>query len=1136
MKDVISRCIKNGRSLFYNYPYPAKLFYSNFQPLVRLYFFQGNFTHWLDGSPLHNTDWNSKQLAYQWPDGIALYKYVNGKYFNVDNFTINIMSVLQLTSRQEQPVYDLSENCTGVFTFTGCRPRGWVVIPCKQKFYTTFVCVSHYRNKVKTNYKSELNPSFLGVSTKLVCPEGWLLISEKCVKFKQLTFTTSFSEADDICRLEDSRLLSIKNIMPLRKTKFTNIRVLSLFSDYISYITSKVCGFESFFNYKKLSEQIIGIPFLYDKKPEELSHVEPILNIFRDMTGFDVLLPIIETSTNSCWILEYSFWQAHHMKIDKAHGELVMALKPRLCFISFQITPFVCERTPNSLNSTCITGHFTCVDKTCILSIYVCDTVSDCMHGEDEVECPDMNYTTNSFFDTLGISIPMIPCTKNMNNVSKIEWITYDHIHSFCDGIYDCNIIDEKLCSHGYMKPIHVSQRNSLEQKELVRESLGHKYVEAQGLISILQHTLIDVMNTRQLNKSSSTVKTLFKCGFNFLKELAVTNITVHNSSSEIDSDLTLSCPETTYSHTIYDYCTISSEYPCGYGRYSLLCRHIDCPGMFKCKSHACIRLSSMCDGYIDCPLAEDEFNCLNISCPGLLKCRQENRCIGLDQLCDGSRDCTNSFDDEVLCTTCPPGCICMGYTITCVDIETNIYNISFSFDAKAIILKGAINTLSLNLHNIETKNIVLIDISFCQIHRIIFHDSNRMSKKTNVFSLNVSGNNFRNDSMLLMNIFRNIMLINFSSNFLTSLRNSSFFNLKHLSILNINDNPISYIKFSSFLHLNNLLALSIKGIYILKDNIRIDMHDLYNSFQILTDDPLLCCCFPSNFRCITPFQFSCYGLIPSFSNEVIITCLAISSFTFAFLITGKYILFLIRQSKRNIMLPVLINMGISENLLSAYIISILIANNHNVNIVYWQRGNICKVLHACFVMTLVSNIMLRTTATLVLCLKIIYPYRHQCRWLQSTWFISISIWLIVILVCINHIISLNMFYSHNVFCTYWCQGADKLVHLKVVVSLLELFCIVLLVACTLIIENTLTKSEDFIKLGGNTKVNYASKVVLPLAVETVVELLFRFSSIILFILEILPIINLDNACMIFVGYIIPLKSIISLSARQLKK
>ena len=127
---------------------------------VRLLFFQGNFTHWLDGSPLHNTDWNSKQLAYQWPDAIALYKYVNGKYYNVDNFTINIMSVLQLTSRQEQPVYDLSENCTGVFTFTGCRPRGWVVLPCKQKFYTAFVCVSHSRNKVKTNYKSELNPSF----------------------------------------------------------------------------------------------------------------------------------------------------------------------------------------------------------------------------------------------------------------------------------------------------------------------------------------------------------------------------------------------------------------------------------------------------------------------------------------------------------------------------------------------------------------------------------------------------------------------------------------------------------------------------------------------------------------------------------------------------------------------------------------------------------------------------------------------------------------------------------------------------------------------------------------------------------------------------------------------------------------
>ena len=48
-----------------------------------------------------------------------------------------------------------------------------------------------------------------------------------------------------------------------------------------------------------------------------------------------------------------------------------------------------------------------------------------------------------------------------------------------------------------------------------------------------------------------------------------------------------------------------------------LHCRHVLCPGMFKCRHNYCIYIVAICDGVVDCPESEDERSCLNIYCPG---------------------------------------------------------------------------------------------------------------------------------------------------------------------------------------------------------------------------------------------------------------------------------------------------------------------------------------------------------------------------------------------------------------------------------------------------------------------------------------------------------------------------------------
>ena len=51
------------------------------------------------------------------------------------------------------------------------------------------------------------------------------------------------------------------------------------------------------------------------------------------------------------------------------------------------VTGIICEKTLSHYLLTCKKDHFQCSEFMCILSIYVCDQVSDCFDGSDEIRC-----------------------------------------------------------------------------------------------------------------------------------------------------------------------------------------------------------------------------------------------------------------------------------------------------------------------------------------------------------------------------------------------------------------------------------------------------------------------------------------------------------------------------------------------------------------------------------------------------------------------------------------------------------------------------------------------------------------------------------------------------------------------------
>ena len=283
--------------------------------------------------------------------------------------------------------------------------------------------------------------------------------------------------------------------------------------------------------------------------------------------------------------------------------------------------------------------------------------------------CPERNYTTQLLSHINMHLDSQILCLINKNNT-----LIYTHVHSLCDGMQTCIIVNEDLCSYRETKPIYKSSRYLLNTDQYVTSTIVQvNFVDAA---MVAWHDPEDKTLKLAMRNPSSLSRNRKKNPFRVLKR--------SKNWRTLDA-LMLPCKEMKTSYTVYDYCIVYNKFPCVglYGKYSQICRPVVCVGMFKCREYGCIRLSSMCDGHGDSPSAEDKYNCANITCPGLLKCRNENRCIGLEQMCDGISYCIYSSDDEMTFNKYSVGCRCEGYIMQCKNLATKNIQLLGSNHAK---------------------------------------------------------------------------------------------------------------------------------------------------------------------------------------------------------------------------------------------------------------------------------------------------------------------------------------------------------------------------------------------------------------------------------------------------------------------
>ena len=163
--------------------------------------------------------------------------------------------------------------------------------------------------------------------------------------------------------------------------------------------------------------------------------------------------------------------------------------------------------------------YYQCLDRSCILSIYVCDGHQDCDSDELQTEC---NQT---------VTLPTVNCPNtdfwldNNNSISA---------HSVCDGISQCGDGDDE----GFGQYFNTHQTNNPQDRP--KQSQTHPYTDSVGWV--LNST--DVL---------STIPCTFVRG-------------IYSGILNVDNS------------------------------YLLHCRHVLCPGMFKCGHSYCIDIVAICD------------------------------------------------------------------------------------------------------------------------------------------------------------------------------------------------------------------------------------------------------------------------------------------------------------------------------------------------------------------------------------------------------------------------------------------------------------------------------------------------------------------------------------------------------------
>ena len=1031
---------------------------------VFLCMLQGDFTSWVDGTRLTHTFWFEPDIHRK--------KEINKTIQVLSTNTTITREAGPESWRDKQPDQSLHKNCTvAVIDSDPKFYMKWYVIPCNETFLATYICQSPVHSHTSHPVSSP-NPH-------LDCEENWFGLANhsKCYMMIRSPLTLTFDAAVQSCSLMNSSLLKLISYGQARSHN-DMIRLHKLSRESVMFSTKKLKS-------GKESTPLDFVSLDYFDTWKSLDNAHPLL-IFIKLCSEHLLnnIRILASVDGRCARAEYPVFT------------FVGGSRRWIAdFCSNYTNPtdvFICEK-PRMRHTTimCNAEYYQCEDGTCILSLYVCDSVNDCLGGEDETQCEPL-FMKQAVFSFQNNHL-YLPCSLYHNCTDTLgSMVPPVKLHTICDGLVShvIKLDEDDKCLKRRAKHIHLNQLITNSRWTNKRDAkYSDDLYELQRMRILKQNEAKNM--TRQVN--------------HFLDQ-----------NVKDTKEFEISCSKSNYYTTFSDICKIrASGVQCALPGRNVICSYMICPGMFRCRSLYCIHMSLVCDGQWDCIYGEDEASCTNPSCPGFLKCRGESRCISPDQICDGIVDCSLSFDDEITCDYCPTFCKCDGYLLYCtVENETDVITITGGSYSKGVILKGKQTILSIDIFS--TLSLIFIDVSNCRIKQIHF---------THTFQQHILFGNFSVNSIKDCTFFRadllsKLVVLDISSN-LISMLSSDHLQLKYLLVIYVKHNPIIHIQISK-----GMDSLEFINLQHVEFQWRMTFRTNYLKLKTVVTDSMLCCLWPKVIDCIYDGDTTkCYGIMKNMASLIAFTALTILAAATVLSVSIKTLQMLIMNYKvRKYHNICILNHVVASTFTTACLVCLSIVGMLNTHLISWRKSTGCHLINGFFSISLGAIFAFKAFSVVIIAMKIIFPFAHQCQWLKKTFLLCIIIWSIFFILYSVSIVVASVLHD-NIFFDKFCSVGEC--HIPKHRRLMYAFtcsadCVFLLTIFIILLKTTLILREKNQTAIISRKI-IVSKVIFRLTKKIVPQTIFTFSLCMISLVQLMDTFWKEQYCYALFGYILPI-------------
>ncbi len=466
----------------------------------------------------------------------------------------------------------ITKHCAAMMLY-GEFKKSWFQVSCHAKYNNTqYICERPCQNPHIKSIK-KVEPFVAEKYDHDFCPEYWFNFEDRCYNVIQSSssmkipceavaashvsqhFIRNFARSTEKCRTSKALI---------RKVPKTNKIV---FKDKITFIRN--CLFQ----------------ITLSQWSERLNHVD---NIYIDHTA---LLHKSEEFLQDEW----TFWA-----LKSNYSETLSTKKQK---------HFLCEKRKINKKDIVPYGTFICTSTGEIISSYhLCDGISTCYHGDDELYCDgNQNKLTVEMISFLFFkcsNVSFLSYSKVKNNITDCQHGDDEnstvHVHfvsklapSVPDTehcIHDRNLHLRVMFCMFYQCPFHFKCKNTycIPHKYVCDKTLDCPYGEDEHESLCLNHTCHGQ----------------FKCVYG--------NHCLHY---EKICDGFKDCHDATYTGEDESVCDVGRCYN-STSLHLFYCDKFACPSHFKCPRTYCIPIRHVCDGEADCPDGDDEGNCTNYSCP----------------------------------------------------------------------------------------------------------------------------------------------------------------------------------------------------------------------------------------------------------------------------------------------------------------------------------------------------------------------------------------------------------------------------------------------------------------------------------------------------------------------------------------